>query len=72
VARGYADFIAASGSYVQALKLNADALREVEKLKLTHLHLAADVMDQAFCIQQAQASSSEKKRSKGISLFCEV
>lgn len=62
--RGYADFMAASGSYVQAMKLNADALQEVEKLKLTHLHLAADVMDLAFCIEQAQASSLETKRSK--------
>jgi hypothetical protein len=64
VAKGYADFLAASGFYVQALKLNADALQEVEKLKLTHLHVAADVMDQAFCIEQAQASSLVTKKSK--------
>ncbi|PNF23528.1 hypothetical protein B7P43_G05592 [Cryptotermes secundus] len=64
VARGYADFLAASSSYTQAWKLNAEALQEVETLKLAHPHLAVDVMDQAFCIEQAQASASEPKKYK--------
>lgn len=69
VARGYADFMAASSSYVQALKLNTEALQDVGKLKLAHPHLAADVMDQTLCIEQAKASSVEPKKSKQISLF---
>lgn len=64
MARGYADFLAASSSYAQAWKLNAEALQEVEKLKLAYPHLAADVMDQTFCIEQAQASASEPKKCK--------
>ncbi|KDR18757.1 hypothetical protein L798_06435 [Zootermopsis nevadensis] len=64
VTRGYADFIAASGSYVQAQKLNAEALREAENLKVSHLHLVADLMVQSFSIQQAQAYSLEPKRYK--------
>jgi hypothetical protein len=62
--RSYADFLAARSSYVQAKKLNADALQEIETLKLTHPHLAADVMGQTLCIEQAQVSSLESKKSK--------
>jgi hypothetical protein len=58
--------MAARGSYVQAKKLNADALQEIENLKLTHPHLAADVMDQTFCIEQAQVASLEPQKSKQI------
>jgi hypothetical protein len=64
VARSYADFLAAGSSYAQAWKLNAEALQEVEKLKLEHPHLAVDVMDQTFCIEQAQVSASEPNKCK--------
>jgi hypothetical protein len=64
VARGYADFLAASSLYTQARTLNAKALHEVEELKLAHPHLAADVMDQTFCIEQSQDSTSKPKKCK--------
>lgn len=64
MARGYADFLAASSSYIKARKLNAKALHEVEELKLAHPHLAADVMDQTFCIEQSQDSTTEPKKCK--------
>jgi hypothetical protein len=64
VARGYADFLAACNCYTQAWKLNAKALQEMEKLKLAHPHLATDVMDQTFCIEQSQNSTSEPNKCK--------
>lgn len=67
--RGYADFMAAGTSYVQAKKLNAGALQETENLKLPHPHLAVDVMDQTLFIEQAHVSSLEPKKSKQINLL---
>lgn len=67
--RGYADFIAAGSSYVQAKKLNAGAVQETENLKLPHPHLAVDVTDQTLFIEQAHVSSLEPKKSKQITLL---
>jgi hypothetical protein len=62
--RGYADFIAAGSSYVEAKKLNAGAVQETEKLKLPHPHLAVDVTDQTLFIEQASVSSLVQKKNK--------
>jgi len=67
--RGYADFIAAGSSYVEAKKLNAGAVQETEKLKLPHPHLAVDVTDQTLFIEQASVSSLVQKKSKHITLL---
>jgi hypothetical protein len=67
--RGYADFMAAGTSYVQAKKLNAGAVQETENLKLPHPHLAVDVIDQTLFIEQAHVSSLEPKKSKKITLL---
>lgn len=67
--RGYADFMAAGTSYVQAKKLNAGAVQETENLKLPHPHLAVDVTDQTLFIEQAHVSSLEPKKSKQITLL---
>jgi len=67
--RGYADFIAAGSSYVQAKKLNAGAVQETENLKLPHPHLAVDVTDQTLFIEQAQVSSLMPEKSKHITLL---
>lgn len=67
--RGYADFVAAGTSYVQAKKLNAGAVQETENLKLPHPHLAVDVTDQTLFIEQAHVSSLEPKKSKEITLL---
>jgi hypothetical protein len=61
--------MAARGSYVQAKKLNADALQEIENLKLPHPHLAADIMDQTLCIEQAKVSLLEPQKSKQITFI---
>lgn len=67
--RGYADFMAAGTSYVQAKKLNTGAVQETENFKLPHPHLAVDVIDQTLFIEQAHVSSLEPKKSKQITLF---
>jgi hypothetical protein len=67
--RGYADFMAAGTSYVQAKKLNAGAVQETENMKLPHPHLAADVTDQTLFIEQAHVSSLEAKKGKQINFM---
>jgi hypothetical protein len=67
--RSYADFMAAGAPYVQAKKLNADAVQEIENLKLAHPHLADDIRDQTLCIEGAHVSSLEPKKSKQITLL---
>ena len=67
--RSYADFMAAGAPYVQAKKLNADAVQEIENFKLAHPHLADDIRDQTLCIEDAHVSSLEPKKSKQITLL---
>lgn len=64
--RSYADFMAAGAPCVQAKKLNADGVQEIENLKLAHPHLADDIRDQTLCIEDAHVFSLEPKKSKQI------
>ncbi|XP_069679474.1 uncharacterized protein [Periplaneta americana] len=62
VTKSYADFLGASSSYDLALKLNSEALQEVQKLKIMYPHLVVDVMNQTLCIKHAQVLGPATKK----------
>ncbi|KAJ4441506.1 hypothetical protein ANN_11362 [Periplaneta americana] len=62
VTKSYADFLGASSSYDLALKVNSNALQEMQKLKMMYPHLAVDVMNQTLCIKQAKILAPATKK----------